>query len=109
MVKEALVVKRDILFKDKHFEGFLHASEYDYLPVILSSYFYHERGDKLEHDKSLQQIIPYVIIVNKKDRKIFAYRRQTNESYTETRLRKKWSIGVGGHIERTDDKNPIEM
>lgn len=108
MVKEALVVKSDVLFKDKHFEGFLKAEDYDYIKVILKNYFYHERGDKLEHDTSLQQVIPYVIIINPKSKKVFAYKRAPDERYTEVRLRNKLSIGVGGHIERKDDKNPIE-
>ncbi len=108
MPREALVVKRDILFKDKHFEGFLKAQEFDFIGVILKNYFYCERGDKLEHDMSLQQIIPYVIIINKKAGKVFAYRRASDEKYTETRLRNKWSLGIGGHIERKDDKDPIE-
>lgn len=108
MPKEALVVKREILFKDKHFEGFLPVKDFDFISVINKNYFYAERGDKLENDISLQQIIPYVIITNPKTKKIFAYKRANNDNYSEKRLRNKWSIGVGGHIERVDNKNPIQ-
>jgi predicted NUDIX family phosphoesterase len=108
MVKEALVVKRDVLFKDKHFEGFLPITEFDYIPIILDNYFYHERTDEMEHDNKIKQIIPYIVIVNPKTKKIFTYRRAPDERYTEVRLRNKWAIAVGGHIERIDDKNPIE-
>lgn len=108
MPKEALVVSTDILFKEKHFEGFLSVKDFDFSNIILNNYFYHERGDKLEHDVSLQQIIPYVVIINNKAKKVFAYKRAPDERYTEVRLRNKFSIGIGGHVERQDDKNPIQ-
>ena len=108
MPKEALVVKREILFKDKYFQGFMAKKEFDYLPIILKNYSYHERGDLLENDQTLQQIIPYILIVNTKEKKILAYKRANNDNYSEKRLRNKWSIGIGGHIERKDDKNPID-
>jgi len=107
MAKEALVVKREILFKDKSFEGFLALEEHDFTSDILKNFFYHERGDKLENDSSLKQIIPYVLIVNPETKKIFAYRRANNQNYSEKRLRNKWSFGLGGHIERQDNGNPI--
>lgn len=108
MVKEALVVKRDILFHSKYFEGFMDIAEFDYIPIILKNYSYHERGDRLENDFSLQQIIPYIIIINSKNKKLFAYRRAPDKRYSEVRLRDKWSIGLGGHVERQDGKNPLE-
>lgn len=107
MVKEALVVKREILFKDKYFEGFMPEKEYDYTFLILNNFHYHQRGDELEHNEALQQIIPYVWIVNLKTKKIFAYRRANNEKYAEKRLRNKWSCGVGGHIDKEDVENPM--
>ncbi|MEI6849510.1 MAG: NUDIX domain-containing protein [archaeon] len=108
MGKEALVVKREILFKNKHFQGFLSFKDFDFISLINKNYFYAQRGDVLENDTSLQQIIPYVVIINPETKKIFAYRRANNTNYTETRLRNKWSIGIGGHIESTDDKDPIQ-
>jgi len=108
MGKEALVVKREILLKNKYFEGYLSSKDFDFISLINKNYFYAERGDKLENDSSLQQIIPYVVIMNKNTKKVLVYKRESNEKYTEKRLRNKWSIGVGGHIESTDDKNPIQ-
>ncbi|MEK6850834.1 MAG: NUDIX domain-containing protein [Nanoarchaeota archaeon] len=108
MPREALVVKREILFKNKHFEGFLEKRAFDYISLILNNCSYSERSDELEHDRTLKQIIPYIIIINKKEKKIFAYKRANNDNYSEKRLRNKWSIGVGGHIERIDNKNPIQ-
>ena len=107
-LKEALVVKREILFKDKYFQGFLPASEHDFIDVILKNYGYHPRGNLLENNELLQQVIPYVWIINPREKKVFAYRRATNERYSEQRLRNKWSCGLGGHIEPQDTGNPIQ-
>ena len=110
MGKEALVIPREILFKEKYIvKEFLPMEEHDYLKTILQNYSYTVRSDALEHEYSLKQIIPYVIIVNTRLRKIFAYRRAGNEKhYSEKRLYNKWSLGVGGHIERQDDQDPIQ-
>lgn len=108
MPKEALVVSRDVLFKDMHFEGFLPAAEHDFITPVLNNYTYHERGDKLEHDSSLQQIIPYVWLVNTGTKKVFAYTRtQSKGDYQEKRLLDKFSCGLGGHIDREDSEDPI--
>lgn len=108
MGKEALVVPRDMLFKEKYFEGFLEAKEYDFLSIIAKHYAYYPRGDELEHNAALQQIIPYVLLVNSRTKKVFAYRRAGSGKYQEKRLRNKWSCGVGGHIERCDDAEPVQ-
>ncbi len=107
MGKEALVVKRDILFKDKDFQGFLSSGESDFIKIILDNYFYHPRGDELEFNKELQQIIPYVWIINKNTNRVLAYKRSSGKNYSEKRLMDKWSCGIGGHIEREDSQNPV--
>lgn len=99
MVKEALVVKRDTLFAGKYFEGFLPLNEHNFIPLILSNHFYHPRGDELENNESLQQIIPYVWIVNLETKQVFAYQRSAGKNYSEKRLQNKISCGIGGHIE----------
>lgn len=108
MAKIALVVKREILFKDRYFEGFLPIEKNDYVRAILKNFSYAERTDEMEHDRRLKQIIPYIIIINSGAKKIFAYRRAPDQRYYEARLRNHWSIGIGGHIEKTDAKSPIE-
>ncbi len=109
MGKEALVVDRDVLFRDREFQGFLSVHENDFISVILKNYKYHPRGDELEGNDGLQQIIPYVWIVNPKTKQVFAYRRASGkENYKETRLMNKISCGLGGHIDREDSGNPIE-
>ena len=107
MVKEALVVRREALFNGKNFQGFISSKEKDFIQIILNNYFYHERGDKLENDDSLQQIIPYVWIINSKTKRVLAYKRSSGKNYSEKRLMDKWSCGIGGHIEREDAENPI--
>ncbi len=107
MAKEALVIDTDTLFRDHHFEGFLPLEEHDFITPILENYTYKTRGDELEHDASLQQIIPYLWLINKDKKKVFAYTRIPGKEYVEKRLMQKFSCGLGGHIDREDSKNPI--
>lgn len=61
------------------------------------------RGDA-ERDPEFKQLIPYIIFVCKDSTtgrpSVFAYRRGDGQG--ETRLRSKWSVGVGGHINDVD-------
>ncbi len=116
MGKEALVVRRDILFGGKEFQGFLHLDKTDYISVILNknNHFYYLRGDELEKNKELKQIIPYVWIVNPLEKSVFLYKRipskKNNKEYKEKRYLDKYSGGVGGHIDRDTEErvsNPI--
>src|SRR3989344_2953195 len=103
MGKEALIVKRDILFKEKQFQGFSKKEEYDFIPIILGNFEYYLRGDDLENNINLQQIIPYVWIVNLNEKKVFAYKRASGkQNYSEERLMNKISCGVGGHVDKED-------
>jgi len=110
MSKEILVVKRDVLFKDGGFHGFVPFGKMDYIDLILKNFEYKER-DSVEEDPNYQQPIPYVWIVNPKSKKVFIYRRASDDNYNEKRLGGKWSGGVGGHIDKGVDDikaNPIE-
>jgi predicted NUDIX family phosphoesterase len=105
MSKEILVVKRDVLFSERAFQGFLPASEKDYVLSILNSHHYALRDEKLENNPSLKQIIPYVVIVNPSTRKVFGYKRfKKMPGIHEQRLHDKFSIGVGGHVDRNEIK-----
>jgi len=113
MVKQALVVKREILFKDGAFEGFISSQQRDFANTILSNHFYHPRGDELEHNASLQQVIPYVWIVNPLERKVFLYKRAVNQNkadgeFKETRYLNKYSGGVGGHIDKDTEEGSAD-
>lgn len=61
------------------------------------------RGDA-ERDPEFKQLIPYILFVCEDATtgrpSVFAYRRGDGQG--ETRLRSKWSVGVGGHINDVD-------
>ncbi len=114
MGKEALVVEREILFKDGEFQGFLPFGERDLISLITENHFYHARGNDLECNRFLKQIIPYVWIVNSLTKKVFLYKRFDREKsageYKENRYLDKYSGGVGGHIDKETEEgvdNPI--
>ena len=108
MGKEALVVKRNVLFKDGEFQGFLPFGEKDLISIIAENHFYHARGDGLEDNRSLKQVIPYVWIINPLMKKVFIYKRvETKKSageYKEKRYLNKYSAGVGGHIDKETEE-----
>jgi len=108
MVREILVVKRDTLFNNGDFHGFMPKERRDFSNLILQNFEYVERNDELENNPSLQQIIPYVWLINPKTGKAFLYQR-SNEG-EEGRLHNKYSGGVGGHIDKDTEyysQNPI--
>jgi len=115
MVKEALVVPRKILFGGLEFQGFLPYKERDFVSTIIKNHIYRARGDSLENDSTLKQIIPYVWIVNPSSKKVFLYQRGNHkkpdsDEHVETRYLGKYSGGVGGHIDRDTEEgseNPL--
>ncbi len=72
---------------------------------ILDNHFFMER-EKAEYDNTVKQIIPYVVI--RQDGKYFLLRRLKKQ--TEARLHDKLSLGVGGHINPTEEEanDPLE-
>lgn len=114
MVKKALVVPRNILFRDGDMQGFAPLEVRDLVSVIMNNHYYHERGDLLEADTSLKQIIPYIWIVNTQTKKVFLYQRAKHDipagEHAELRYIGKYSGGVGGHIDDVTEqhsKDPI--
>lgn len=109
MRREILVVKREVLFKEKEFTGFLPLGEYDFLSVILRNIEYRERNDALEHDNAWQQPIPYVWLVKPSTKQVFLYKRAVTGG--ESRLHNRYSGGIGGHIDKDTEEgsaNPIQ-
>ncbi len=110
MGKEALVVERKILLSNIDFQGFLSIEKKDLISIITNrrNHFYHKRGEELENNINLKQIIPYVWIINPRDKTIFLYKRalngKNNSEYTEKRYLNKYSGGVGGHIDRETEE-----
>lgn len=60
------------------------------------------RGDA-EQDPGFKQIIPYAVILLGKS--VFVYERPTSGG--EERLHNKLSVGLGGHVENSDDTDPF--
>ena len=109
MSKKCMVIPTEQLL-EKSFIGFATKEFHDYLSIInnpenqlfLDRYETSIIQEKpAEEDLSYQQIIPYTIVVH--NEKIFLYERAPPGVNTEERLASKLTIGVGGHIEPTDE------
>ncbi|MBX9577442.1 MAG: NUDIX domain-containing protein [Chthoniobacterales bacterium] len=96
--EKVLVVPRSLFDSLGAFQG-LNSEVERYLPVFLdpANHSFVPRSEA-EEDPSLKQLIPY-IIVTCRDR-VLQYRRGSGSG--ETRLLKKRSLGIGGHINDED-------
>ena len=97
--EQVLVVRRSFFDEIGSFQG-LCASVGDYLPRFLlkENNFFAPRSTA-EDDPSLKQIIPYAVFMH--GGKILHYTRGAKSG--EKRLVAKSSIGIGGHINDTDE------
>jgi len=106
-----MCVRRSLLFSDgrDHFQGFCPAdSDHDFYQRALRCGVWVARRD-VEDDPNYKQIIPYVAVVNPK-KGLWTFQRATKEKdYQEKRLAGKWSVGVGGHTDKTRVKDPIKF
>ena len=107
-MSEIMVVDRDVILSAQPFQGYEPAGGIDYEAIVLDNYRFEPR-ERAENDPSLKQPVAYCMIVNPGKRLVFAYRRAGGGDYYEERLRGKWSIGIGGHIDPGDAgaPNPI--
>jgi len=95
--ERVLVVRRDDMFPDGAWHGFV-ADDLDrHQRVIREQHFFKPRAE-VENDASFQQIIPYVVFRHG-DRYLLTHRLRAS---SEKRLRKQYSLGVGGHINPGD-------
>ena len=94
-----LVIKRELFDRLGSFQG-LHFEPQQYLEAILSrgNNFFISRA-KAENDPGHKQIIPYVLIAHQG--RILHYVR--GKKAGEQRLVAKGSIGIGGHLNDTDE------
>jgi predicted NUDIX family phosphoesterase len=97
--EQVLVVPRARLLRNGGFHGFRREGLADYLTAIAASAFF-ARRDQVEEDPALKQIIPYTVV--RHGARIFLVGRTRRGS--ETRLREKLSIGLGGHINPVDNQ-----
>lgn len=103
MLREIMVVKNDILFKDiSRVSGFIKVDGNDFEKMLLANFEYMQRG-VAEVNFDYKQPIPYGVVRDRETGKIFLYKRGGSTSNAgDARLHSKISIGVGGHIEKTD-------
>ena len=95
--EQVLCVKRDDIFPDGAWHGFVSKNLERHQAVIRERHFFMSRAE-VEDDPSYQQIIPYVVFRHA-DRYFLTHRLRAS---SEKRLRKQYSLGVGGHINPGD-------
>lgn len=95
--EQVLCVRRDDIFPDGAWHGFVTDDLERYQSVIRDRYVFRPRAD-VEDDPAYQQIIPYVVFRHG-DRYLLTHRLRAS---SEKRLRKQYSLGVGGHINPGD-------
>jgi predicted NUDIX family phosphoesterase len=95
--EEVLCVKREDIFPDGAWHGFVSDGLERHQAVIREHHFFMARA-VVEDDPSYQQIIPYVVFRHV-DLYFLTHRLRAS---SEKRLRKQYSLGVGGHINRGD-------
>jgi predicted NUDIX family phosphoesterase len=95
--EQVLCVKREVMFPDGAWSGFVSKDLERHQAVIREHHFFMAR-DSVENDPAFQQIIPYVVF--RHDNQYFLTHRLRASS--ERRLRKQYSLGIGGHINPGD-------
>jgi predicted NUDIX family phosphoesterase len=95
--EQVLVVPREAVFPDGAWHGFVDEALERYRGVIRSQSLFLPRAD-VEENPDYQQIIPYLVFRHG-DRYLLTKRLQAS---SEKRLRRQYSLGVGGHINPGD-------
>ena len=95
--EQVLCVKRDDIFPDGAWHGFVSKDLERHQAVIREHHFFKSRAE-VEDDPTYQQVIPYVVFRHA-DRYFLTHRLRAS---SEKRLRKQYSLGVGGHINPGD-------
>lgn len=97
-MEQVLVVDRSKLEAQLPKKEFITENVDQLHTFILEHHFFMDR-EKAEYDNTVKQIIPYVII--RQAGKYFLLRRLKKQ--TEARLHDKLSLGVGGHINPSEE------
>lgn len=95
--EQVLCVRREDIFPDGAWHGFVTEDLDRPLRVVREHHFFKPRAE-VEDDPSFQQIIPYVVFRHG-DRYLLTHRLRAS---SEKRLRKQYSLGIGGHINPAD-------
>lgn len=96
--EKVLVIPRSLFDSLGSFQGLNNEIE-RYLPIFLDpvNHSFVARSEA-EEDPSLKQLIPYIVVTC--EGRVLQYRRGSGSG--ETRLLKKRSLGIGGHINDED-------
>lgn len=92
-----LVIKREHIVPTPGWHGIMPISEEQTIAIITTHQEYMPRS-LAEHDPRYKQIIPYLVFTH--DNRYFLMQRRSTAS--ETRLRNKFSLGIGGHVRQED-------
>ena len=95
--EQVLCVKREDMFPDGAWHGFVSQDLERHQAVIREHHFFKSRAE-VENDPQFQQIIPYVVFRHH-TRYFLTHRLRAS---SERRLRKQYSLGIGGHINPGD-------
>ncbi len=95
--EQVLCVRRDDIFPDGAWHGFVTENLDRHQRVIRENYQFKPRAE-VEDDPTFQQVIPYVVFRHD-HRYLLTHRLRAS---SEKRLRKQYSLGVGGHINPGD-------
>ena len=95
--EHVLCVRRDELFPDGAWHGFVSTDLAGYQAVIRERSFFMPRAE-VEDDPEYQQVIPFVLFRHR-DHYLLMQRLRAS---TEKRLRQQYTLGVGGHINPGD-------
>jgi predicted NUDIX family phosphoesterase len=95
--EHVLCVRRDEVFPDGAWHGFVSEGLERYQRVIREGSFFMPRSE-VEDDPTYQQVIPYIVFRHG-DRYLLTRRLKAS---SEKRLRQLFSLGVGGHINPGD-------
>lgn len=108
--ERVLVVPTSLFHQLGYFQGFS-AEVLDYLDQLLNpEHTSYRPRREMEEDPSFKQLIPYVIFRYRDPEGIdwvFHYTRGTGQG--ESRLHRKRSVGIGGHISSTDAGSSVEL
>jgi len=95
--EEILVIRKEFLFPYGIIDGLQFVDVHEYESLIVSKGVFMRRS-LVEENINFKQIIPYLIFMHKD--KIFLMQRKSSAS--ESRLKNKYSLGIGGHIRKED-------
>jgi len=109
--ERVLVVPTALFQRLGYFQGFTRDTE-RYLDQLLSpEHASYRPRSEMEEDASFKQLIPYVIFrYTDTDGQVSLFRYTRGTGMGESRLHRKRSIGIGGHISSDDagEENPYQ-